>query len=238
MSEIKSESVSSLVDNYSPSSDNGVSEHLVDNLLKDDNSLDAWQNYHLIGDVLRDELPQSLRLDLSDKIATAIAQEATILSPNLSSIKSHNGDSSSDELSIDKTADDNQPEVNLNLNLNDNDVIDLRTRISAKIAKSLKPLGQVAIAASAAGLMIVGVQGNISDESLVTPNQIIQTMPLSGYANPVSFNVQTPKFAPNFQRSQSTKQEKNDKALEQRLAQQRKLQALLKDHNQQIKLGN
>ncbi len=234
MSEIKSESVSSLVDNYSPSSDNGVSEHLVDNLLKDDNSLDAWQNYHLIGDVLRDELPQSLQLDLSDKIATAIAQEATILSPNLSSIKSHNGDSSSDELSIDKTADDNQPEVNLN----DNDVIDLRTRISAKIAQSLKPLGQVAIAASAAGLMIVGVQGNISDESLVTPNQIIQTMPLSGYANPVSFNVQTPKFAPNFQRSQSTKQEKNDKALEQRLAQQRKLQALLKDHNQQIKLGN
>ncbi|HBY87739.1 MAG TPA: transcriptional regulator, partial [Colwellia sp.] len=36
MSEIKSESISSLVDNYSPSTDDSISAHLVDNMLKDE----------------------------------------------------------------------------------------------------------------------------------------------------------------------------------------------------------
>jgi sigma-E factor negative regulatory protein RseA len=61
MSEIKSESVSSLVDNYSPSTDDSISTHLVDNMLKDEHLSNTWQNYHLIGDVLRDEVPQSLQ---------------------------------------------------------------------------------------------------------------------------------------------------------------------------------
>ena len=84
MSEIKSESISSLVDNYSPSTDDSISAHLVDNMLKDEDLSSTWQNYHLIGDVLRDEVPQSLQLDLSETISAAIAQEATILSPNSS----------------------------------------------------------------------------------------------------------------------------------------------------------
>ena len=74
MSETKSESISSLVDNYSPSTDDSVSAHLVDNMLKDEHLSSTWQNYHLIGDVLRDEVPQSLQLDLSKTISAAIAQ--------------------------------------------------------------------------------------------------------------------------------------------------------------------
>jgi len=234
MSEIKSESISSLVDNYSPSSDDGVSTHLIDNLLKDDDSFSAWQNYHLIGDVLRDEVPQSLQLDLSEKIVTAIAQEATILSPNLSSTKTHDIIVENETLVTQNNIDDEQIEYSAS----DSRVVSLKTHIKAKLTSSLKPLGQVAIAASAALLMIGGVQNNIVDNSLVVPNQIIQTVPLSGYANPVSFNVQAPQFVPNYQRQQSLQQEKKDKALEHRLAQQRRLQALLKDHSHQVKLGN
>ena len=163
MSEIKSESLSSLVDNFSPSSDDGVSTHLVDSLLKDDNCLSKWQNYHLIGDALRDELPQSLQLDLSEQIATAIAQEATILSPNLSSAKTQ-----------ETTIEDEQAKSIVN----HNPVASIRARLKTKMTQSFKPMGQVAIAASAALLMIVGVQNNITEESLVVPNQIIQTVQL------------------------------------------------------------
>lgn len=230
MSEIKSESISSLVDNYSPSTDDSVSTHLVDNMLKDEHLSSAWQNYHLIGDVLRDEVPQSLQLDLSDKISAAIAQEATILSPNLSTqvSQSHNenvdkGTAINYDESVKKT----------------NSVVDATNRFKAKVSALVKPLGQVAIAASAAALMIVGVQNNVTDgPSAVTPSQVVQTVPLTGYANPVSFSVQSNQAVTNPQSKGQTQQVMNEQLVADRAAQQRRLQALLKDHNQQVKLGS
>lgn len=228
MSEIKSESISSLVDDHSPSTDDNVSAHLVDNMLKDEHSSTTWQNYHLIGDVLRDEVPQSLQLDLSDKISRAIAQEATILSPNSST--------QTFSKALEQSSDDKS---------NDNTVVDGTSRFKAKMSRLLKPLvkpiGQVAIAASAAGLMIVGVQHNLGSNDLVTPSQVVQTVPLTGYANPVSFNVQPIQSSQNLanqQKNQQTKQLTNAQIIAEKLAQQRRLQALLQDHNQQVKLGN
>ena len=84
MSESKFELISSLVDNCSLSIDKVVTNKSIDDILKDDELSAKWQNYHLIGDVLRDEVPTSLQLDLSSQIADAISQEATILSPNTS----------------------------------------------------------------------------------------------------------------------------------------------------------
>jgi len=232
MSEIKSESISSLVDNYSPSTDDSVSAHIVDNMLKDEDSSSAWQNYHLIGDVLRNEVPQTLQLDLSKTIADAIAQEATILSPN-SSVQTSSqdmvqkDDSFADDLVVSKAASIQYAE-----NTTSN-IVDATNRFKAKISNLVKPLGQMAIAASAAGLMIIGVQTNVADNS-VTPSQVVQTVPLSGYANPVSFSVQSPQIEQNFQSKQQTQQA----IVAERVAQQRRLQSLLKDHNQQVKFGN
>jgi len=232
MSEIKSESISSLVDNYSPSTDDSVSAHIVDNMLKDEDSSSAWQNYHLIGDVLRNEVPQTLQLDLSKTIADAIAQEATILSPN-SSVQTSSqdmvqkDDSFADDLVVSKAASIQDAE-----NTTSN-IVDATNRFKAKISNLVKPLGQMAIAASAAGLMIIGVQTNVADNS-VTPSQVVQTVPLSGYANPVSFSVQSPQIEQNFQSKQQTQQA----IVAERVAQQRRLQSLLKDHNQQVKFGN
>ena len=227
MSEIKSESISSLVDNYSPSTDDSISAHLVDNMLKDEDLSSTWQNYHLIGDVLRDEVPQSLQLDLSETISAAIAQEATILSPNSSMQTSgkNNHLPTQENAVISNNSSEQQT----------NSVVDATNRFKAKVSSLIKPMGQVAIAASAAALMIVGVQNNVTDNSSITPSQVVQTVPLTGYANPVSFNVQSSQ---SQQSKQQTQQAMNEQLASDRVAQQRRLQALLKDHNQQVKLGS
>ncbi len=231
MSEFKSESISSLVDNYSPSTDDSVSAHLVDNMLKDEHLSSTWQNYHLIGDVLRDEVPQSLQLDLSKTISAAIAQEATILSPNSSTQASSQGSAESIDLLSDEG-------IAAEYKQSNNRVIDATNRFKAKFSALVKPMGQVAIAASAAALMIVGVQHNVGSNDIVTPSQVVQTVPLTGYANPVSFSVQSSQPGQNFESKQQTQQAMNEQLVAQRVAQQRRLQALLKDHNQQVILGS
>ena len=231
MSEIKSESISSLVDNYSPSTDDSVSAHLIDNMLKDEHLSSTWQNYHLIGDVLRDEVPQSLQFDLSKTIADAIAQETTILSPK-SSIQTSaqaiakNTNLPSEEAFVQNT--ETMPSTNA--------VIDATNRFKARVSSFVKPMGQVAIAASAAALMIVGVQHNVAENpSSITPSQVVQTMPLAGYANPVSFSLQSPQNESSKLQNQKAL---NEQLVAERVAQQRRLHALLKDHNQQVKLGS
>ena len=231
MSEIKSESISSLVDNYSPSTDDSVSAHLIDNMLKDEHLSSTWQNYHLIGDVLRDEVPQSLQFDLSKTIADAIAQETTILSPK-SSIQTSvqaiakNTNLPSEEAFVQNT--ETMPSSNA--------VIDATNRFKARVSSFVKPMGQVAIAASAAALMIVGVQHNVAENpSSITPSQVVQTMPLAGYANPVSFSLQSPQNESSKLQNQKAL---NEQLVAERVAQQRRLHALLKDHNQQVKLGS
>ena len=191
MSESKFETISSLVDNYRAAEQG--SEQVIDDMLKDEHLSAVWQQYHLIGDVIRDELPQTLQLDLSAQIAEAIADEPSILAPKTST-----------------KANEQQSDF------------------KAKVVQLIKPVGQLAIAASAAGLMIIGVQQNTADTNeIITPSQVVQTKPLAGFANPVSFNYQ--------QNAQSQSNEAT--ALQQRIAQQHRFQALLSDHQQQVKLS-
>lgn len=187
MSESKFETISSLVDNYRATEHE--SEQAIDDMLKDENLSTTWRHYHLIGDVIRDEIPLELQLDLSAQIANALQDEPTVLAPN--------------------RVEDKAPNT-----------------FKAKVVQLVKPLGQLAIAASAAGLMIIGVQQNTADNNeIITPNQIVQTKPLAGFANPVSFNYQQP-----------VKTQKQA-VLKQRIEQQHRFQALLSDHQQQIKLS-
>jgi len=187
MSERKFEEISSLVDNYRVTEHE--SESAIDELLKNEHLSTTWQHYHLIGDVIRDEIPPVLQLDLSAQIADALQDEPTVFVPKQAAVK-------------------------------------VSSTFKAKIIQLVKPLGQLAIAASAAGLMIIGVQQNSADNNeIITPNQIVQTKPLAGFANPVSFNYQQPLKA------------QKQAVLEQRVDQQRRFQALLSDHQQQVKLS-
>jgi sigma-E factor negative regulatory protein RseA len=150
MSESKFEKVSSLVDNYQ--NNEGHSAELFEQLNTDSVLSDTWSHYHLIGDVLRDELPSKISLDFSTQIAQAIADEPTVLAPKK---------------------------------------LTLFNVVKAKVVQFSKPFGQVAIAASAAGLMILGVQQNVAQNEIVMPSQVFQTTPLAGFAAPVSFNTQS-----------------------------------------------
>ncbi|WOH37325.1 RseA family anti-sigma factor [Thalassotalea fonticola] len=95
-------------------------------------------------------------------------------------------------------------------------------RVKAKVIQLSRPVGQFAIAASAAGLMVLGVQqANVAEEGQVVPTQVWQPLPMGGVANPVSYNYSTQSLPTQ---KQST------------IDRHQRLQALLADHNMQIKL--
>jgi len=179
MSENKFETVSSCVDNYQHN------ESTFDEIINDEHLSATWDRYHLIGDVLRNDTPDILQLDLSAEIASAIANEPTILAPKSSNV--------------------------------------FALKFKAKVVELAKPFGQLAIAASAAGLMVLGVQTNVAQNNdTILPSQIVQTIPMAGIAEPVSLNFQQPDRASQKQAY---------------IEQQRRFYALLSDHQQQIKLG-
>ena len=125
MSENKFENVSSVVDNYQQT------DELFDEILNDSHLSATWQRYHLMGDVMRGDTSDVINLDLSSTIASAIADEPTILAPRAN-----------------------------------NNVVD---KLKAKVVQFAKPFGQMAIAASAAGLMVMGVQQNSADNDVLLP---------------------------------------------------------------------
>lgn len=180
MSENKFETVSSCVDNYQHN------DSAFDDIIKDEHLSATWDRYHLIGDVLRNDTPSVLQLDLSDEIAKAIADEPTILAPKANNV--------------------------------------FALKFKAKVVQLAKPFGQLAIAASAAGLMVLGVQSNVAQNSeTILPSQIVQTIPMAGIAEPVSLNFQQQDRASQKQAY---------------IEQQRRFHALLSDHKQQVKLGS
>lgn len=180
MSENKFETVSSIVDNYQQN------DELFEEMLNDSHLSATWQRYHLMGDVMRGDTSDVINLDLSSQIASAIADEPTILAP-----RSGNN---------------------------------LAVKLKAKVVQFAKPFGQMAIAASAAGLMVMGVQQNSADSDTLLPaSQVVKTMPFGGIAEPVSLN---------FQQTSRTSEKQAF------IEQQRRFQALLSDHQQQIKLSS
>lgn len=219
MSENKFETISALVDNYQTVSSaqgneslNGfITDQTIDEMLQDEELSSTWQRYHLIGDVIRDETPEQLQVNIADEIANVIAQEPAIVAPQAKS-----------------TGEITATGTNGTAN-----VFSFMDRAKNKISAVAKPLGQVAIAASAAGLMILGVQPNAinDDEHVVMPSEIVQTMPVTGFANPVSFNYESPEQKAKRQLLKQTE-------MKQKIAQQRRFQALLLDHNQQIKFAS
>ncbi|WP_144210178.1 sigma-E factor negative regulatory protein [Shewanella donghaensis] len=61
--------------------DGEVDAKTLAELSADEESHSTWQNYHMIGDAMRGELPQTIDLDLSANIAAAIELEPAIMAP-------------------------------------------------------------------------------------------------------------------------------------------------------------
>lgn len=121
---------------------------------------DTFGRYHLYGDVLRNEVPSHLQLDMSDRIAAALDDEpAMVAAPAIPSFDQGN-----------KAAEDKV----------------LRPRFG-RVSPLLRYVGQFAVAASVSAALIVGVQ-QYSQNDLQSP--VLNTIPLNGGAAPVSLNYQ------------------------------------------------
>ncbi|MGB0893655.1 MAG: sigma-E factor negative regulatory protein [Parashewanella sp.] len=57
--------------------DGELDDQAIDLLSSDKNAQQQWQRYHVIGDAIRDELPESMSLNLSENIAAALENEIT-----------------------------------------------------------------------------------------------------------------------------------------------------------------
>ncbi|MDB2386887.1 RseA family anti-sigma factor [Shewanella sp.] len=68
--------------------DGELDEHTLAELAADADSHEQWRDYHMIGDAMRGELPQTVSVDLSDSIMAAIEDEPAILVPKQATQKS------------------------------------------------------------------------------------------------------------------------------------------------------
>jgi negative regulator of sigma E activity len=76
MSESNKEQLSAFIDG-----EHG-SEQTLDRLIHDENMKETWSRYHLIGDCLRDNLPDNISKQVSTNVSKALRDEPTILAPS------------------------------------------------------------------------------------------------------------------------------------------------------------
>lgn len=145
----------------SAAADGEVDIQTIAELAADKTSHGKWQNYHMIGDAMRSELPKAFDLDLSAKIAAAIELEPAILAPQTNVHQSN----------IKPTHDTGS------------------TNNVSKLVPLFKQLGQYAIAASVALVAVVGVQNYNQDQDAQAPMSVLTTRPLVGSVSPVSLQT-------------------------------------------------
>ncbi len=135
-------------------------EALFDEISNDSKSLEAWQNYHLIGDVMRGDAPDSLEWNIAESVAMALEDEPAHSAPS-----THMSNVAPLET---------QPTP---------------AQAKRQLPAWLNQLGQVAVAASVSLVVIFGVQqyaGQDPSQSELEQLPVLQTIPFAGSAEPVS----------------------------------------------------
>ncbi|MCL1050230.1 anti-sigma factor [Shewanella abyssi] len=67
--------------------DGELDEQMLAELAADVDSHEQWRDYHMIGDAMRGELPQTVSVDLSASIMAVIDEEPAIIAPKQSTVK-------------------------------------------------------------------------------------------------------------------------------------------------------
>jgi sigma-E factor negative regulatory protein RseA len=190
---IDKECLSALVDNEN------VDTVLLDELSQDELSSSSWQHYHMIGDVMRGETPETVDLDLTSLIMDAIAQEP---------VHHLSRESVRHEAVRQESANDS-------------------SFYQKFVQPWLKAGGQLAIAASAAMVVITGVQYSNSDvQSTPGFEPALNVMPFAGMAAPVSLSIESP----------DTRQVKHGFTDEEKVKQVRRINAFVLDHQLQKRI--
>jgi sigma-E factor negative regulatory protein RseA len=138
-----------------------VDKALISELEQDQDGLQSWQNYHLIGDVMRGEAPATPEWNIAESVALALDDEPA--------------HSTYDKIAqIDERRIESQPTP---------------SQARRQLPAWLSQFGQVAMAACVSLAVILGVQQyGGSDPTAPQANQlpVLQTVPFAGSVEPVS----------------------------------------------------
>ncbi|UJF19036.1 anti-sigma E factor [Vibrio sp. SS-MA-C1-2] len=189
---------------------------LIETLKQDDALKARWHNYHLIGDVMRNEDPVQVNQDFANNIALLLDDEPA---HTLNQVD-------------DKTV---MPLFSENNPFTENKTVyaqqGLEEQPQPQKAKWSRPawfaqLTQVGIAACVSMAVIVGVQQYNSVDGTIATAQppVLNTIPLVGNAEPVSLT-----------RSDTLNHSPSE---EQKMEQRQRINALLQDYELQLRLNN
>lgn len=156
-----------------------IDKALIVDLESDQESMNTWQSYHLIGDVMRGDAPETKNCNIADSVAAALEDEpAHSAMPNLHQVNV--------EPTVAPIEEQPKPQ-----------------QAKRQLPAWLQQFGQVAVAACVSLAVVLGVQQyGGSDPAAPEQLPVLQTIPFAGSAEPVSLtrdSVERPASEANLQ---------------------------------------
>ncbi|WP_372383823.1 RseA family anti-sigma factor [Vibrio sp. BS-M-Sm-2] len=156
-----------------------IDKVLIVDLESDQESMDTWQSYHLIGDVMRGDAPETQDWNIANNVAAALeAEPAHSAMPNLHQVNV--------EPTVAPIEEQPKPQ-----------------QAKRHLPAWLQQFGQVAVAACVSLVVVLGVQQyGGSDPAAPEQLPVLQTIPFAGSAEPVSLtrdSVEKPASEANLQ---------------------------------------
>ncbi|CAH7117183.1 anti-sigma-E factor RseA [Vibrio chagasii] len=156
-----------------------IDKALFVDLESDQESMNTWQSYHLIGDVMRGDAPETKNWNIADSVAAALEDEpAHSAMPNLHQVNV--------EPTVAPIEEQPKPQ-----------------QAKRQLPAWLQQFGQVAVAACVSLAVVLGVQQyGGSDPAAPEQLPVLQTIPFAGSAEPVSLtrdSVERPASEANLQ---------------------------------------
>ena len=156
-----------------------IDKALIVDLESDQESMNTWQSYHLIGDVMRGDAPETKNWNIADSVAAALEDEP-----------SHSAVPNLHQVNVEPTVApiEEQPKPQ---------------QAKRQLPAWLQQFGQVAVAACVSLAVVLGVQQyGGSDPAAPEQLPVLQTIPFAGSAEPVSLtreSLERPASEANLQ---------------------------------------
>jgi sigma-E factor negative regulatory protein RseA len=155
-----------------------IDKALITELESDQESMEIWQNYHLIGDVMRGDAPERQDWNIVNSVSAALESEPV-----------HDSILNLHQVNVEPV------------------VVPIEEQPKPQQAKRQLPVwlqqfGQVAVAACVSLAVVLGVQQYGGNEPTTEQLPVLQTIPFAGSAEPVSLtrdSVEKPASKANLQ---------------------------------------
>ncbi|OAN12579.1 anti-sigma E factor [Photobacterium jeanii] len=193
-----------------------LDQSIINALTVDRESEQAWQDFNLIGDVMRGDAPQCKEWNIADSVALALEAEPA-----------HTG-----AVTTVETAEELAPVVDINTVRQTPEAQPTPREARRSLPGWLTQFGQVAMAAGVSLAVIVGVQqynggdGTMIETASDSQLSVLPTVPFAGTAEPVSLTRESVRPAHNQAPSEA-----------QIMEQRRRINAMLQDYELQLRLN-